>query len=81
MSHIIHHLTVVDENSTVSVFFLYLSNDVGLHVSIIVLACPHKTAGTLDALCHHVVDQSVLIPYLRIFEFLLVITVEKRDDL
>lgn len=39
-----------------------LSEHVALDVPVIVLAGPHIAAVVLDALGHHVVDQSVLVP-------------------
>lgn len=40
----------------------HLRHDVRLHVSVVVLAGPHKAAAGLKALCHHVVNQAVLVP-------------------
>lgn len=38
-----------------------LRNDVALDIAIVVLAGPHESAGALQGLRHHVVDQSVLV--------------------
>lgn len=36
--------------------YVYLSNDIGLYVSVVVFTGPHEAAGTFESLGHHVVD-------------------------
>lgn len=50
-----------------------LSQDVGLHITIVVLTGPYKPAFGLERLSHHVIDQTVFIPQIGTFEFLAVI--------
>lgn len=38
-----------------------LSKNVGLHVSVVVLARPDKSTGGFDRLCDHVVNKAVLV--------------------
>ena len=49
-----------------------LSNDVGLHVAVVVLHGDDHTAFGFDHLSHHVVDQSVFVPDLLLLELLAV---------
>mmetsp|Transcript_3147 Transcript_3147/g.5384 ORF Transcript_3147/g.5384 Transcript_3147/m.5384 type:complete len:396 (+) Transcript_3147:1475-2662(+) len=49
-----------------------LCHCVALHIAIIVLQSPNKFAAALQALCHHVVNQAVLIPDLGLSKLCLV---------
>lgn len=55
-----------------------LCNGVRLHISIIVLASPHKATLTLHGLCNHVVDQAMLVPDACSFILALVFTEKKK---
>jgi hypothetical protein len=55
-----------------------LSQDVRLHVSIIVFASPHKATGRLEHLGHHVVDEPMFIPDLILVEVSLIVPGGKR---
>ena len=39
-----------------------LSNNIGLHITVVVFASPYKATTTLDNLSDDIIDQSVLIP-------------------
>ena len=41
---------------------LTLSDNVRLNISVVVLASPDEASTGLEALGHHIVDQTVLIP-------------------
>lgn len=56
--------------------YLTLRKDVGLNVSVIVLASPHKGSGRLQHLGDHIVDKPVLIPDLQFVKLWLVIPAE-----
>jgi len=45
-----------------------LREDVGLHVSVVILRCPDKATGRFDHLCYHVVDKAVLVIDTRVLE-------------
>ena len=51
-----------------------LCHNVGLDISIIILAGPQETSLTLYHVCHHIIDQSVLIPELSALKFRAVFT-------
>lgn len=50
-----------------------LSNDIGLNITIVVLAGPNEPSRGLEHLGDHVVDQAVLVPDLLGLELLLVV--------
>lgn len=52
---------------------LTLSQDVRLHVTIVILASPHESSGRLQDLSHHVVNETVLVPDLQLFKLWLVV--------
>lgn len=56
---------------------LTLCQDVRLHISIIVLAGPHKGARGLQDLGNHIINKSVLIPDLQFVKLRLVVPVKK----
>ena len=39
-----------------------LSNNIGLHITVVVFASPYKATTALDNLSDDIIDQSVLIP-------------------
>jgi hypothetical protein len=43
-------------------FSLTLSQEVTLHITVIVLACPDIPSFTLECISHHVINQTVFIP-------------------
>ena len=45
-----------------------LSDNIGLDISIIVLACPNEASVALDGVGDHVINQTMLIPELLLFE-------------
>lgn len=47
---------------TFNEFTVSLRHDIGLDVTVVIFASPDKTAGRFDALRHHIVDKSVLVP-------------------
>ena len=49
-----------------------LRDDIRLHITIIVLACPDESSAGLERLCHLIVDQSVLVLDAQLVELLLV---------
>jgi len=49
-----------------------LGNNVGLDITIIVLAGPYETTVGLDTVCNHIINESVFVPQLLAFIFLLV---------
>ena len=55
-------------------------NSVRLHIYIVVLACPNKPSLSLQALCHHVVNETVLVPNTCLLKLLLVLTAEGRGE-
>lgn len=57
---------------------LTLSQDVRLHVSVVVLAGPHESSGGLQDLGHHVVNKAVLVPDFELVELGLVVPEEDR---
>ena len=50
-----------------------LSNHIRLHVTIVVLASPHKPAIRLEGLGHHVINKSVLVPDTTLLKILHVV--------
>lgn len=38
-----------------------LGENIRLHITVVVLACPNEPARRLDCLCNHVVDQAVFV--------------------
>lgn len=52
---------------------LTLSQNVRLHISIVILAGPNKSSRRLENLGHHVVNKPVLIPDLQLVKLWLVI--------
>ena len=54
-----------------------LGKDVGLDVTIIVLACPDKSTRRLDGLCDHVVDETMLVVNASLFEGSLILAVKR----
>lgn len=50
-----------------------LSQDVRLHVAVVILASPHESSGRLQDLSHHVVNETVLVPDLQLFKLWLVV--------
>ena len=57
-----------------------MRNSVRLHVSVVVLTRPNEPSLTLQALCHHVVNETVLIPNACLLKLLLVLTAEGRGE-
>jgi hypothetical protein len=53
-----------------------LSNDVGLDVTIVVLASPNEATLRLDRVGNHIVNESVLVPETKLIELSLVFFVE-----
>lgn len=49
-----------------------------MHVSVVVLAGPHKAARRLEDLSHHVVNEAVLVPDLILVELGPVVPGTKR---
>ena len=49
-----------------------LSQAIRLHITVIVLASPHKSTLRFDHIGNHIVDQSMFIPQFLLLEFLLV---------
>lgn len=45
---------------------LTLSQNVGLHVAVVIFAGPDKSAGRLQDLGHHVIDETMFIPDLQL---------------
>ena len=52
-----------------------LSDDVGLHISVVVLASPHEASGRLECLSDHVVNQTMLVPRSSLLKLTLVLPV------
>lgn len=50
-----------------------MSNDIGLHITIVVLAGPDETAITLEDLSDHIINKSVFIINSFFLELLLVV--------
>lgn len=53
-----------------------LSNNIWLHVTVVVLAWPHKFSARLQSLCNHIVDQTMFIPNFLVVKLLLVVFLE-----
>jgi hypothetical protein len=49
-----------------------LGNNVGLDITIVVLASPYETTIGLDTVCNHIINESVFIPQFLAFIFSLV---------
>lgn len=52
-----------------------LCHRVGLHVAVVILARPHEATVRFHRVCHHVVDQPVLVPHVARLELRLVLLV------
>jgi len=50
-----------------------LSDDIGLDITIVVLASPDETTVGLESLSHHVINKAVLVPDAELLELLLVL--------
>lgn len=60
---------------------LTLSQNVWLHISIIILASPNKSSRGLQDLGHHVVNETVLIPDLQLVKLWLVVSKGKQREI
>jgi hypothetical protein len=49
-------------HSPKQVHTISLCHNVRLHITVIVLASPHKTTTRLECLCHHVINKPMLVP-------------------
>jgi hypothetical protein len=58
-----------------------LSQYVRLNISIVVLAGPDEGSGGLEDLCHHVINEAVLVPDLQPVKLWLVVPVENTGEL
>lgn len=64
-----------------SIRTLTLREDIGLNVSVVVLAGPHKGSGGLQHLGDHIVDQPMLVPDLQLVELRLVVPVVETQNM
>ena len=55
-------------------------NSVRLHIYIVVFARPNKPSLSLQALGHHVINETVLVPNTCLLKLLLVLTAEGRGE-
>ena len=57
-----------------------LGHNVRLNVAVVVLASPHETAGALETLSNHVVDEAVLVPDAKFLKLSCVLPVDKKKE-
>lgn len=56
-----------------------LSDHVGLHIPVVVLACPDEASVRLESLGNHVINEPVLVPDALVVVCLLVFTAMYRE--
>jgi len=70
----LHHIVRVDANRGHKTERAKpLSNDVRLHVTVVVFASPHETSVALDDLGYKIVDEAVLVPESLLLELIHVV--------
>lgn len=65
----------------ITFFNLTLCKNVRLNISVVVLACPHKSSGRFKHLGHHIINQPVLVPDLQLVELRFVVPVKAQTQL